>query len=127
MKRGRARRFSVRRAGRGGRRITIHEIFAWLKENLGPNSLGPLTGTDYRALTAAVTTLELYAYHTEPALLEAFAAIVRSGLQPKNHELAYHMIAHVLDWHDRQRLWHLAGLPPLYKVSRCKHEPRSHA
>lgn len=95
----------------------------WLKENLGPLALAPLTGTDSKALAAAVQIIELYSYDPRPSVLEAFGLIVRR-MQPKNWQLAYHAIAHVMDWGHRPRVWHKAGLPPI-SAGRCKYEPRS--
>ena len=34
-------------------------LLPWLKANLGKHCLGPLTGTDAKALAAAVQTIEL--------------------------------------------------------------------
>lgn len=93
----------------------------WLKENLGPNCLGVLTGTDSRALDAAVHIVELIAFADRPApLMQAFGAVV-TAMQPTARHLAFHAIAHVLDWSDRSRIWDSAGLP-WFPVTRCKHE-----
>lgn len=95
-------------------------LLPWLKANLGKHCLGPLTGTDAKALAAAVQTIELYAYHSEPEILGAFARIVRC-MQPSTWELAYHAIAHVMDWTDRSRIWIAAGLPT-FTPRKCEYE-----
>jgi len=95
-------------------------LFPWLRANLGPRCLAPLTGTDARALRAAVQIIELYSYDRDASVLEAFAHVVRR-MQPKTQELAYHCIAHVMDWSDRSRLWVEAGLPE-FGPARCVHE-----
>ncbi len=92
----------------------------WLKENLGPRCLAPLTSTDSRALLAAVQIVELYAVERRPEVLEAFARIV-GCMQKSCWSLAYHAIAHVMDWSDRSRLWRAAGLPEI-DVGRCQFE-----
>ncbi len=100
-------------------------VFPWLRANLGPRALGALTTADSKALEAAVQIVELWTYADEsPArdLPNAFAACVRC-MQPSTQEFAFHAIAHVCDWHTRQQLWDLAGLPPLGCIQRCKFEP----
>jgi hypothetical protein len=94
---------------------------AWLKENLGKDCLAPLTGTDAKALAAAVQIVECYAYAPSTATVHAFAAIVLT-MQEKTQELAYHAIAHVMDWGDRSELWHRAGLPT-FTPRKCAFEP----
>jgi len=97
-------------------------LYPWLKANLGPLCLSPLTGTDARALSAAVQIIDLYSYCHDPAVLEAFGKVVEC-MQSTTQELAYHAIAHVLDWGDRERLWALAGLEPLGWPAVCAFEP----
>lgn len=80
----------------------------WLREN-GFN-LGALTGTDAKALAAAIHIIELYAYTGDEGLLHAFGVVVLQ-MQPTTRRFAYHAIAHVMDWPDRARLWRRAGLP----------------
>ena len=92
----------------------------WLRANLGDHCLGVLTGTDARALAAAVHVIDLIRYDDRPELYPAFAAIVRQ-MQPTARPLAFHAIAHVLDWPDRESIWKAAGLDPI-KVGRCAHE-----
>jgi hypothetical protein len=77
---------------------------------MGPDCLAPLTGTDARALSAAVHILNLYAFCAEPTLLPAFGIIVRC-MEPSTQKLAYHAIAFVMDWTDREPVWEKAGLP----------------
>ncbi len=93
-----------------------------LNANLGPRCLAPLTGTDTRALLAAVQVVELYSYcrgNQDVAL--AFGAVVRQ-MQDSTKELAYHSVAHVMEWSDRAELWALAELDPI-SVQRCAFEP----
>ena len=98
-------------------------VFAWLHSNLGSEKLAPLTGTDSKALAAAAQLLELYAYHREPMLLEAFGIIVRC-MQPQTRQLAFHAIAHVMDWSDRCKIWDAADLPrPWVNPWLCSFEP----
>lgn len=96
-------------------------VFPWLRANLGPHSLAPLTGTDTRALRAAVQIIELYSYHPEPEVLKAFGLIV-GCMQSTTQELAYHAIAHAMDWSDRSDIWVKAGLPE-FAPRKCSFEP----
>ena len=96
-------------------------LYPWLRANLGKDCLAPVTGTDARALTAASHIILLYAYHGEKSLLLAFGHIVRC-MQPQTQELAYHAIAHLMDWSDRRTIWLEAGLPE-FKPRRCAFEP----
>lgn len=95
-------------------------ILPWLKANLGPRCTAPLTGTDVCALFAAVQIIELYCIHTEQSVLDAYALVVQQ-MQPGTRELAYHAIAHVMDWSHRADLWLRAGLSP-FNPRRCAHE-----
>ena len=91
---------------------------------MGPHCLGCLTGQSSRALAAAVQLIALYSYcdgQAEPHVLAAFRHVVDT-MEGGERELAFHAIAHVLNWSDRARVWHLAGLEPLASVRRCKFE-----
>ncbi len=44
------------------------------------------------------------------------------AMQPKTRELAYHAIAHALDWNMRATLWAKAGLDPITNPIRCSCE-----
>jgi hypothetical protein len=96
-------------------------VLPWLKENLGPHALAPLTGTDAKALAAAVQIIELYAYSCNKGLLPAFGAVVAT-MQESCRGLAYHAIAHCMDWGHRREIWEAAGLR-LDCWARCKFEP----
>jgi hypothetical protein len=97
----------------------------FLKGNLGPRCLAPLTGTDARALDAAVHILELYSYHRVQDVLAAFKAIVLT-MQPHTRHFAYHAIAMVMDWEFRSPIWTAAGLRNYHgDFPRCEHEPKS--
>lgn len=80
------------------------QIRPWLEANLGKGCLAALTGTDSRALTAAAHILEAYAYDNSRINLAAFALVV-SRMQKSTQHLAYHLIAMVLDWGDRESIW----------------------
>jgi hypothetical protein len=97
-------------------------LLPWLKANLGPKCLAPLTGTDARALAAAVHIIELYAVEGNPRALAAFGACAYC-MQRSTRELAYHAIAHVLDWSDREKIWKLAYLEPIENPRECVFEP----
>lgn len=96
-------------------------VLPWLKANLG--SLGALTGTDHKALQSAVHIVELACYAPSDLLYAAFSACVRT-MQPRCRHFAYHAVAHVANWSDRERWWNRAGLEPLAEPGICKHEPQ---
>jgi hypothetical protein len=97
----------------------------WLKANLGSKCLAGCTSVDYRALEASVHLVELMAYAGRSAgLLAAYCAIV-SEMTEHNRWLAYHSIAHVLNWEDRAVIWLNAGAPEIPQCQqgiRCKYE-----
>lgn len=99
----------------------------WLIANLGRGATAALTGTDYMALAAAVHVLELMttAGRTH-RLIDAFRGIVLE-MQPSTRYFAYHAIAHVMDWHDRETLWEQAGFLwlPNARFPECEHAPQS--
>lgn len=96
-------------------------IRPWLKSNLGNHCLAALTSTDSQALAAAVQIIELYAYDESPSVIQAYGLVVRR-MQPSTQHLAYHAIAHVMEWGDRSRIWVAAGLPE-FAPTRCAFEP----
>lgn len=102
-------------------RPTAQTVVKWLRDNGQP--LGGLTGCDAQALRAAVQIVELYAYTRGDDLAQAFGTVVRQ-MQPEMRFLAYHSIAHVLDWRDRARVWAQAGLEPLGSIPECTYGPR---
>ena len=77
-------------------------ILKWLRDN--GLSLGVLTGTDARALRAAVQIVDLYSATGSLAVVQAFGSCVKE-MQPSARHLAFHAVAHVLDWDDRAKLW----------------------
>ena len=98
-------------------------IVRWLRDNGMP--LGGLTGNDARALRAAVQLVELIGYAGPSAeLLQAFASCV-GEMQESQRFLAFHSVAHVLNWEDRARYWHAAGLPDLGPIPVCKFSPEA--
>lgn len=100
-------------------------VFPWLKANLGPRCLAPLTGTDWRALRASVEIVELYLEHRSAKVTHAFGLVV-STMQAHCRYLAFHAIAHVLDWGDRAKIWQLAGLDfqDLKGIPECSYAPK---
>ncbi|HWN09743.1 MAG TPA: hypothetical protein VNO50_10830 [Pyrinomonadaceae bacterium] len=96
-------------------------VLPWLKANLGKHCLAPLTSTDAKALAAAVQIIELYAYHPGINVIDAFGEIV-GCMQQSTQELAYHSIAMVMNWEDREPLWVAAGLPAI-NPRKCAFEP----
>lgn len=103
-------------------------ILPWLKANLGTRCLAPLTSTDAKALLASVQLVDLIGHadsHRRPPLLAAYRAIV-SNIQPHCQHLAFHGIAHVLDWSHRREIWIDSGLAGLdcanIPTSRCQFE-----
>lgn len=96
-------------------------LYKWLKLNLGRHALAPLTGTDMKALDAAVHIVHLYAYTGDREVLDAFRIVVER-MQPSTRELAFHAIAYLRDWPDRPIMWAAAGLPLPAAVRRCAGE-----
>lgn len=72
-----------------------------------------MTSTDAKALAAAVHILELYAYDRHASIISGAFSCVVHQMHPQCRELAYHAIAHVMEWSDREPIWKLAGLPAL--------------
>lgn len=101
-------------------------VLEWLRSNLGSRGLAPLTGTDTKALRAAVQIIEAWGYDRSPDLLMAFGYTVRR-MQPKCQWLAYHAIAHPLDWSDRERIWtalvNARIVGPIGPMQKCSFEP----
>jgi hypothetical protein len=100
----------------------VETVSDWLAANLGYHAMAPLTGTDSRALRAATEIIELYSYHQRQSVLDAFCLVVCT-MQGTTRELAYHAIAKVMNWSDRERIWQMAGLPPLRAERVCAFEP----
>lgn len=100
----------------------VETVCDWLAANLGDHALAPLTGTDSRALRAAEQILELYSYHGQQTVLDAFGAVV-SCMQLHTQELAYHTIARVMNWSDREKVWRMSGLQLRWCPRVCAFEP----
>lgn len=100
-------------------------VCTWLKANLGKQCLGVLTGQDYRALKASVQIADLWGNcdDREPNA-QAFRLVVLQ-MQPTARELAFHAIAHSLDWGHRFQLWAEAGLPPFERIRICTYSPEA--
>src|SRR5919108_2788409 len=97
-------------------------VLDWLHSNLGSHAIAPLTGSDTKALRAAVQIMEQYGYDRHPSLIHAFSCVV-NRMQQKTQWLAFHAIAHPLDWSDRQKVWDAAELDPVFNVPKCSFEP----
>jgi hypothetical protein len=101
-------------------------VLDWLRSNLGSRALAPLTGSDTKALRAAVQIMEAWGYDRSPNYLHAFGLCV-ARMQPQTRELAYHAIAHPLDWSDRARIWSAIAdsklVLPIKPVLTCSFEP----
>lgn len=99
------------------------KLRTWLESNLGKRCLAPLTGQDWKALLASVAIIELYSYDRTDSVLEALRIVVQQ-MQPQCQRFAYHAIAMVLEWEDRDTVWALIGLPKPENAGRCEFEPR---
>lgn len=101
-------------------------IYRWLKDNLGPRCLGVLTGTDAKALSAAVQIVALWSYCSDEEVEKAFGLVV-GRMQRDAQHLAFHSIAHVCDWSHRWQLWNAAGLDKENVIGRpgCKYGPET--
>lgn len=89
---------------------TCASAMKWLRFNLGgKHALAALTGTDYRALSAAAHIIELWAVSGEDRVLDAFRVVVLE-MQPKTRYFAYHVIAYSCEWSTRSKVWAKAGL-----------------
>lgn len=97
-------------------------LLDFLRGNLGKRCLAPLTGTDARALAAAVHIVELYACDRNPDILKCFGEVVLR-MQRSTRWFAYHAIAHSIEWTDRAPVWSLAGLGEPPDCPRCAFEP----
>lgn len=101
-------------------------ISAWLTANLGKHWGGALTGQDWPALKAVVEIVNAYASSDGEGrknCVAAFGAMVLT-MQPSCRYLAFHAVAHVLDWSDRWRLFRAAGLEIPTGMRECKGGPR---
>ncbi len=98
-------------------------ILKWLRDN--GQSLGALTGQDTRALQLCVSAMALYSscdQEMESHALSAFRGGV-VAMQPSTRHLAYHAVAHVLDWPAREMIWRRAECPELGRhPGHCTHE-----
>jgi len=84
-------------------------LYPWLRSNLGKRCLAPLTSCDAYALAAAVHLAELWGCTRSHDVEQAFGLVVNQ-MQPHTRYLAFHAIAHCLDWGHRSELWIEAGL-----------------
>lgn len=90
-----------------GRKPTCTDALAFLRAN--KHAMGALTGQDMRALLAIAHVWELYAASDNDgraASLDAVRALL-DAMQPKCRLFAKELIAHSMDWTDRDRLWPL--------------------
>lgn len=86
----------------------------WLKANLGKRCLAPITGTDDKALNAAVQVAVLWTYCDDRAAVAKAFGVCVNAMQPSTRYLAYHAIAHVSDWSFRAELWNAAELGDIH-------------
>lgn len=88
----------------------------WLREcaddpksptGLKRDLLGMITGQDYKALGAIDACWRLWANCDDDGEAAARAAVVAllQGMQPKCWLFARELIAHRMDWSDRERIW----------------------
>jgi hypothetical protein len=124
----------AREAPREARSLTImarkHETPAvrlsqWLTDNLGKGWSAPLTGQDWSALKAAAEIMGCYSYSDQEGrhcCLVAFKSMVLT-MQPSCRWLAFHAIAHVMDWSTRWTIWRACGLAAV-QCRECKFAPR---
>jgi hypothetical protein len=72
-----------------------------------PGPLGMLTGQDHQALAAIAECWKLYASGDAAAERAALIAIrsLLPAIQPQCRMFARELIAFVMDWDDRDRLW----------------------
>ena len=80
----------------------------WIVERLkDKHALAPLTGQDWRALTAFLHAVALYGNSDgdgRRSALLAMAYLVRA-MQPSTRHLAKAGIPHVLDWSHEDEIW----------------------
>lgn len=92
------------------------EHLRWLKAIMGKDSYRPegpgglptlaaLTGTDYKALEAIDRLWALYCYCDNQQYVLIAIAYAATQMQESTRPLARELIAHALDWGDRDRLW----------------------
>lgn len=96
-------------------------VTTWLRANLGPRSLAPLTTTDAAALRAVAQVAAAGAFTGLDAVMPSLAPLIHL-MQPHTQHLAYHAIAHSLDWSDRDAVWTACGFTER-PLSRCAFEP----
>jgi hypothetical protein len=79
-------------------------VMARLKDK---SALAPLTGQDWRALTAFFHLVALYGNSDEDGRASALLAMFHTvqAMQPSTRHLAKAGIPHVLDWSDEDRIW----------------------
>lgn len=99
------------------------KLTSWLKANLGKRCLAPLAGCDMIALEAADRLAELWIWTHKPEVAAAFGSAVQQMHRDACKELAYHAVARIGNWEDRERLWTAAGLAPLARLNVCHFEP----
>jgi hypothetical protein len=74
-------------------------------------SLAALTGTDVRALDAFVACVKLYAYTNDRRALDG-ARVAANLMQDSTRWVAKELVAFVLDWSDRDRIWSFLYVVP---------------
>jgi hypothetical protein len=80
----------------------------WVRDRLkDKHALAPLTGQDWRALTAFFHLVALYGSSDEDGRASALLAMFHTvqAMQPKTRYLAKVGIPHVLDWSHEAEIW----------------------
>lgn len=98
-------------------------ILTWLRANLGPRHLAPLTSTDTAALRAIAQVAQVAAFTRLSDITPSLLPLIKL-MQSHTQHLAYHAIAHSLDWSDRDRVWTACGFTER-PLSVCAFEPGS--
>ena len=84
-----------------------------------------MCGQDWPALKAAVEIMNTYSvcdFNGQEQCIIAFKAMVLS-MQPGLRYLAFHSIAHVMDWSTRWKVWRACGFDAP-KCRECKFGPQ---
>lgn len=89
----------------------------------------PLTGQDSRVLSAIAACWQLYSSGdatAERAALESVRNLL-PAMQPKCWWIARELIAMVMDWDDREKIWHLVSKPRVSSSSSIEGDELSSA
>ena len=103
-------------------RHNLQRVVRWLKNN-GISFAGWTAGDMEQLLCATVRAHEYVRAAPDRAedVALAFGRVVRQ-MRPPVQAVAYHVVAQVSDWSQRDVLWQLAGCPDVER-QRCEWEP----